>query len=73
MTEQPLQQSVRDTARQPVTYAVADGVATVTLNRPEAMNSLDIATKELLLDSVTGTCDVWCSPAPGARSVSART
>ena len=53
MTEQPLQQSVRDTARQPVTYAVADGVATVTLNRPEAMNSLDIATKELLLDSVT--------------------
>ena len=28
---------------------VTDGVATVTLNRPEAMNSLDIATKELLL------------------------
>jgi 2-(1,2-epoxy-1,2-dihydrophenyl)acetyl-CoA isomerase len=29
---------------------IADGVATVTLNRPEAMNALDIATKEALLD-----------------------
>ncbi|MGN6132618.1 MAG: enoyl-CoA hydratase/isomerase family protein, partial [Nocardioidaceae bacterium] len=38
---------------QPVTYAVADGVATVTLNRGEAMNSLDVATKEALLDAVT--------------------
>lgn len=28
---------------------LAGGVATVTLNRPEAMNSLDIATKDLLL------------------------
>jgi 2-(1,2-epoxy-1,2-dihydrophenyl)acetyl-CoA isomerase len=28
---------------------LADGVATVTLNRPEAMNALDIATKDLLL------------------------
>jgi 2-(1,2-epoxy-1,2-dihydrophenyl)acetyl-CoA isomerase len=28
---------------------LSDGVATVTLNRPEAMNALDIATKELLL------------------------
>lgn len=28
---------------------LTDGVATVTLNRPEAMNALDIATKELLL------------------------
>lgn len=27
----------------------AEGVATVTLNRPQAMNSLDVATKELLL------------------------
>jgi 2-(1,2-epoxy-1,2-dihydrophenyl)acetyl-CoA isomerase len=32
-----------------VMLAVADGVATVTLNRPEAMNALDIATKEALL------------------------
>ncbi|MEO8555571.1 MAG: enoyl-CoA hydratase-related protein [Actinomycetota bacterium] len=28
---------------------LTDGVATVTLNRPEAMNALDVATKELLL------------------------
>ena len=28
------------------------GVATVRLNRPEAMNSLDVATKELLRDAV---------------------
>jgi 2-(1,2-epoxy-1,2-dihydrophenyl)acetyl-CoA isomerase len=33
----------------PVLLEVADGVATVTFNRPEAMNSLDIATKEALL------------------------
>src|SRR6476620_5611258 len=32
-----------------VLLEVADGVATVTFNRPEAMNSLDIATKEALL------------------------
>ncbi len=28
---------------------LVDGVATVTINRPEAMNSLDVATKDLLL------------------------
>jgi 2-(1,2-epoxy-1,2-dihydrophenyl)acetyl-CoA isomerase len=33
----------------PVLLEVAEGVATVTFNRPEAMNSLDIATKEALL------------------------
>jgi len=31
---------------------LADGVATVTLNRPEAMNALDIATKDALLASL---------------------
>ena len=31
---------------------LADGVATVTLNRPEAMNALDVATKELLLETL---------------------
>ena len=36
---------------------VADGVATVTLNRPDAMNSLDIATKEALLDAVRRAAD----------------
>ena len=38
---------------QPVLYAVSDGVATITLNRPEAMNSLDVATKVALRDAVT--------------------
>lgn len=33
----------------PVLLDVLDGVATITLNRPGAMNSLDIATKERLL------------------------
>jgi len=36
----------------PVIYTVSDGVATIRLNRPEAMNSLDIATKELLRETV---------------------
>lgn len=40
-------------ADQPVILAVTDGVATITLNRPDAMNSLDIATKEALLTAVT--------------------
>ena len=42
---------------QPVTYDVVEGVATITLNRPDAMNSLDIATKELLRDSVVAAAD----------------
>jgi 2-(1,2-epoxy-1,2-dihydrophenyl)acetyl-CoA isomerase len=36
----------------PVLYAVERGVATITLNRPEAMNSLDVATKVALRDAV---------------------
>jgi 2-(1,2-epoxy-1,2-dihydrophenyl)acetyl-CoA isomerase len=36
----------------PVLLEVADGVATITFNRPEAMNSLDVATKEALLVAV---------------------
>jgi 2-(1,2-epoxy-1,2-dihydrophenyl)acetyl-CoA isomerase len=40
-------------ADQPVTYDVVEGVATIRLNRPDAMNSLDIATKEALRDVVT--------------------
>ncbi len=35
-----------------VRYDLADGVATIALNRPEAMNGLDIATKEALLGAV---------------------
>jgi 2-(1,2-epoxy-1,2-dihydrophenyl)acetyl-CoA isomerase len=36
----------------PVLLTVVDSVATITLNRPEAMNGLDVATKEALLDAV---------------------
>ena len=36
-------------SKRDVLLDLADGVATVTLNRPEAMNALDVATKELLL------------------------
>jgi 2-(1,2-epoxy-1,2-dihydrophenyl)acetyl-CoA isomerase len=42
---------------QPVTYAVSDGVATITLDRPDAMNSLDVATKVALRDAVTEAAD----------------
>ncbi|RZU18763.1 2-(1,2-epoxy-1,2-dihydrophenyl)acetyl-CoA isomerase [Kribbella rubisoli] len=35
-----------------VVYAVSDGVATITLNRPDAMNSLDTPTKVLLRDTI---------------------
>ncbi len=38
---------------EPVRYDVRDGVATITLNRPEAMNSLDVVTKVALRDTVT--------------------
>ncbi|HEY7718315.1 MAG TPA: enoyl-CoA hydratase-related protein [Pedococcus sp.] len=34
-----------------------EGVATVRLNRPEAMNSLDVATKELLLQTLRAVAD----------------
>ncbi|WP_370247230.1 enoyl-CoA hydratase/isomerase family protein [Nocardioides sp.] len=36
-----------------VLLTVAEGTATVTLNRPEAMNSLDEATRALLLETLT--------------------
>lgn len=35
-----------------VLYDLTDGLATVTLNRPEAMNALDTATKEALRDAL---------------------
>jgi 2-(1,2-epoxy-1,2-dihydrophenyl)acetyl-CoA isomerase len=38
-----------DTTTPNVLLDITDGVGTVTLNRPDAMNSLDVATKELLL------------------------
>ena len=36
----------------PVLLHVQDGVATITLNRPDAMNGLDVATKDLLRETV---------------------
>jgi len=50
-----LQESSASTG--PVLVSVADGVATITLNRPEAMNSLDVATKEALRDLVVQAAD----------------
>jgi len=41
----------------PVLLDLADGVATITINRPEAMNSLDVATKVALLDAVRRVAD----------------
>jgi 2-(1,2-epoxy-1,2-dihydrophenyl)acetyl-CoA isomerase len=40
-----------------VRYTVVDGVGTIQLNRPDAMNSLDIATKEQLLEAVTSAAE----------------
>lgn len=41
----------------PVRYDVRDGVATVTLDRPTAMNALDVATKEALLAALQRAAD----------------
>ncbi len=41
----------------PVLLEVRDGVATITLNRPDAMNSLDVATKVAMLDAVRTVAD----------------
>ncbi|MGW0080787.1 2-cyclohexenylcarbonyl CoA isomerase [Streptomyces sp. NPDC003393] len=40
-----------------VLYEVSDGLATITLNRPEAMNALNIATKAALRDAVRSAAD----------------
>jgi 2-(1,2-epoxy-1,2-dihydrophenyl)acetyl-CoA isomerase len=47
----------------PVRYAVTDQVATITLNRPEAMNSLDLSAKDQLRDTLEDAAedpDVRC-------------
>jgi 2-(1,2-epoxy-1,2-dihydrophenyl)acetyl-CoA isomerase len=36
----------------PLTYDVTDGIARITFNRPEAMNALDLSTKEALVAAV---------------------
>lgn len=41
-----------DIPQAPVRYELADGVATITLARPDALNALDAATKEALRDAV---------------------
>jgi 2-(1,2-epoxy-1,2-dihydrophenyl)acetyl-CoA isomerase len=41
----------------PVLYDVTDGVATITFNRPDAMNGLDTATKVALRDRVRDAAD----------------
>jgi len=46
-----------DSSDAPVLLDVAAGVATITLNRPAAYNSLDVATKELLRDTVRAVAD----------------
>jgi 2-(1,2-epoxy-1,2-dihydrophenyl)acetyl-CoA isomerase len=52
------------TADGPVLLDVSDGVATITLNRPDAMNSLDVATKVALLETVRAVAED-----PAARCV----
>ncbi len=42
---------------EPVRLDVSEGVATITLDRPDAMNSLDVATKEALLAAVRSAAD----------------
>jgi 2-(1,2-epoxy-1,2-dihydrophenyl)acetyl-CoA isomerase len=66
VTEQPetVQQANGGDTDQPVTCVVEGGVATITLSRPDAMNSLDVATKVALRDAVTRAADD-----PAARCV----
>ena len=45
------------TTQGPVVLVVDDGVATVRLNRPDAMNSLDVPTKVLLLETLRQVAD----------------
>lgn len=45
------------TSSPPVLLDRIDAVATITLNRPEAMNGLDVATKDLLLETVRQVAD----------------
>ncbi len=61
--ENPAAQAAGQTS-QPVLLDLTDGVATVTLNRPEGMNALDVATKEALLATLQQVADD-----PAARAV----
>lgn len=46
-----------DSPTDPVLLDLSDGVATITFNRPAAMNSLDVPTKELLRDILQAVAD----------------
>jgi 2-(1,2-epoxy-1,2-dihydrophenyl)acetyl-CoA isomerase len=46
-----------DGSEAPVLVAATDGVATITLNRAQAMNSLDVASKVALRDAVVGAAE----------------
>ena len=59
--DSPLDQPAVD---QPVLLDLSDGIATITLNRPDSMNSLDVATKVMLLDVLRQVADD-----PAARCV----
>ncbi|MGE9809130.1 enoyl-CoA hydratase/isomerase family protein [Janibacter sp. G1551] len=49
--------TVESAATPAVQFAIADGVATVTINKPETMNALDLAVKEGLLASLRQVAD----------------
>ena len=49
MSDQP---APTDQPDQPVLLDLTDGVATVTINRPDAMNAVDTAVKEGLLHTL---------------------
>jgi 2-(1,2-epoxy-1,2-dihydrophenyl)acetyl-CoA isomerase len=55
---------LEESGQQPVLCDVADQIATITFNRPGSMNSLDLATKEALLDATRTVGDD-----PGVRCV----
>ncbi len=54
---QPGPEAGDEGAREPVRYRVDGAVATVTLDRPQAMNALDVATKEALLAALRRAAD----------------
>ena len=57
----------------------ADGVVTLTLNRPESLNSLNVELKVALREAIEAAgvrpdrAGRSCSPGPGGPSASART
>ena len=52
-----MSESAAAAGHETVRHEVRDGVATITLARPEAMNGLDVATKVALLDAVRTAAD----------------